>query len=68
MTPLNLYNVDHWFSVFLQELLYDRCMYAKGKKESEYSESGVYSRGAQGEEQDRQNEAHSEASAQQRRT
>jgi len=63
MTPLNLYNVDRWFSVFLQELLYDRRMYEKGKKESHRSESCVHSGRTADEEQDRTNEAYSEASA-----
>ena len=65
---INLYNIDYYLNVILQNFLYDRCMYAKGKKESEYSESGVYSGRTTDEEQSRTNEADSEAPTQQWRT
>ena len=66
---INLYNIDYYLNVILQNLLYDRSMYGSQRYEKEVKpESGVYSGRTTDEEQSRTDEADSEAPTQQRRT
>jgi hypothetical protein len=59
MNPVNLYNIDYFLAVFLQDLLYDRRMYGKKRLEGAVSiKREVQAREPSQDKQDRSHQAH----------